>query len=112
MIGKGIESGDLVIVRPQPAVDNGDVSLVRIEDEATIKCFYKEHDVIYLKSANEKYAPMKFTINDNIAIIGKVIDTLKKDAQKKMIIPETEERLKEYKNGLRITVKNNKPKAV
>ncbi|MCR4442934.1 MAG: XRE family transcriptional regulator [Peptococcaceae bacterium] len=111
MIGEGIEDGDLVIVRPQPAVDNGDVTLVRIDDEATIKYFHKENDVIFLKSANPKYDPMKFSIHDNIAIIGKVIETLKKDALNQMIIPETEDQLKEYKKGLRVTVKDDKTRA-
>jgi repressor LexA len=111
MTGEGIEDGDLVIVRPQPAVDNGDVTLVRIEDEAAIKYFFKENDVITLKSANPKYKPMTYSVTGNIAIIGKVIEKLKKDALNKLIIPESEERLQEYKKGFRVTVKNGKSNA-
>lgn len=106
MTDVGIEDGDLVIVRPQPAVDIGDITLVRIGDEATIKYFHKEQDVIYLKAANPKYAPLKFSVTDNIVIIGKVIKTLKKNVLNNMVIPESEECLEEYKKGLRVTVKN------
>lgn len=111
MIGDGIDNGDLVIFRPQPAVDNGDIALVRIESDLTIKKFYKDKDIIYLKSSNPKYEPMKFTVADNITIIGKVVKTLKKDVLNKMVIPETGERLREYKAGVRVAKRGPVDKA-
>src|SRR5690606_16003244 len=52
MIEAGIFDGDYVIVKQQPNAENGDIVVALIEDEATIKTFYKEKDHIRLQPQN------------------------------------------------------------
>ena len=42
MIGAGILDGDYVLVRPQPTAENGDIVVALLEDEATVKRFYRD----------------------------------------------------------------------
>src|SRR3989338_4105498 len=49
MINAGILDGDFVIVRQQPAVQNGEIAVALLEDEATVKRFYKEEDRIRMQ---------------------------------------------------------------
>lgn len=41
MIGADIHDGDVVFIRSQPIVDDGQIAAVRIDDDATLKRFYK-----------------------------------------------------------------------
>ncbi len=70
MIEAGILDGDQVIVRRQAIAYNGEVVVALIDDEATVKRFYKEADHIRLQPANAAYAPIRV---DNCIILGKVI---------------------------------------
>ena len=76
MIEAGIDNGDLVVIRPQPIVENGEIALVNINGEATIKYFYLHNGKCELKSANPSYSPMLFTSHD-ISILGKVVEVIK-----------------------------------
>lgn len=76
MINAGIDNGDLVVIRPQPVVENGEIALININGEATIKYFYLHNGKCELKSANPSYSPMVFTC-DNISILGKVVEVIK-----------------------------------
>ena len=49
MIGAGIMDGDYVVVRQQNTAYNGDIVIAMIEDEATVKRFYKEKGVFRLQ---------------------------------------------------------------
>lgn len=49
MIGAGIMDGDYVVVRRQNTAYNGDIVIAMIEDEATVKRFYKEKGVFRLQ---------------------------------------------------------------
>lgn len=72
MIGAGIYDGDVVFIKEQPDVDNGQIAAVRIDDEATLKHVYKIPGGCMLVSENPKYPPMTFTEEncDSIHIIG------------------------------------------
>ena len=74
MINAGIFDGDFIAVNKQDAADNGDVVVAMIDDEATVKRFYKEKDCVRLQAENEKYAPI---IAKNVTIIGKVVGLLR-----------------------------------
>lgn len=76
MIEAGIGNGDLVVIRPQPIVENGEIALVDINGEATIKYFYLHNGKCELRSANPSYAPMFFTC-ENISILGKVVEVIR-----------------------------------
>jgi repressor LexA len=75
MIEAGIENGALVVVRPQPIVENGEIAVVNINGEATIKYFYLHNGECELRSANPSYLPMTYSTGD-ISIIGKVVEVI------------------------------------
>ncbi len=70
MIGAGIFSGDFVLVRQQETADNGDIVVALIDDEATVKTFYREKHTIRLQPENPKLKPI---YSKNVRILGKVI---------------------------------------
>lgn len=77
MVGAGILSGDYVIVKQQPMADNGDIVVALMEDEATVKRFYKEKQGIRLQPENPALEPI---ITKDVKILGKVIGVLRKIA--------------------------------
>lgn len=70
MIEAGILDGDQVIVRRQATAHLGEVVVALIDDEATVKRFYRDGNHIRLQPANPAYAPI---IVDDCIILGKVI---------------------------------------
>lgn len=71
--------GDVVIVRKQSTVENGDIAVVLVNgDEATVKKFYRTSAGIKLVSANSKYDPFFFTADEvnslPVSIVGKVVE--------------------------------------
>ena len=70
MINAGILDGDLIIVRVQRSANNGDIIVAMIDEEATVKRFYKEHDRIRLQPENPAYEPI---FSRDVTILGKVI---------------------------------------
>ena len=75
MIGARIHDGDLVFVRQQPEVENGEIAAVAIGDEATLKRVYRYGDTLSLRAENPAYKEMVFTGEElnNIHILGKAI---------------------------------------
>ena len=74
-----ISEGDVVIVRQQESVDNGDLAVVLINGaDATVKKFYKTEKGIKLISTNPKYDPFFFSPEEvetlPAQIIGKVVE--------------------------------------
>jgi repressor LexA len=75
MIEAGILDGDYVVVRQQPNAENGDIVVALLEDEATVKRFFKEPDHIRLQPENPIYDPI---ITTDAQILGKVIGVLRR----------------------------------
>lgn len=75
MIEDGIQDSDLVIVRRQQTAENGDTVVALMENEATVKRFYRENGKIRLQPANSAMEPI---IVDDAAIIGKVVGLVRK----------------------------------
>ena len=75
MIGARINDGDIVFIKKQPDVDNGEIAAVLIEDEATLKRVYKEKDSLILQAENPKYAPLVCTAESYVEcrIMGKAV---------------------------------------
>ena len=74
MINAAILEGDLVLVRPQPIVEQGEIAVVRIGDEATVKRFFRFDTRIELYPENPNYKPFVYWEGDeDIRIVGKVI---------------------------------------
>ncbi len=74
MVDVGIFEGDLVLVRQQDTADNGDIVVALLEDEATVKTFYKEKHSIRLQPENPELKPI---ISKNVRILGKVIGVVR-----------------------------------
>lgn len=73
MVNAAILEGDLVLVRPQPFVEQGEIAVVRIGDEATVKRFFRYSDRIELHPENPEYDPIVFHEDDeDVRVIGKV----------------------------------------
>lgn len=82
MINAGIDSGDTVLIREAPIVDNGQIAAVIIDDEATLKrvYYYKDKNKLVLQAENPRYEPLVF-INEElntIRILGKAVAVIKK----------------------------------
>jgi repressor LexA len=77
MINARIFDGDLLFVKQQEIVDDGEIAVVLIEDEATVKrVFYdRESDILTLMPENPLYRPMRFqgAQLDQIRILGRVV---------------------------------------
>ncbi len=75
MVGAGIKDGDIVFIRKQESVDDGEIAAVLVEDEATLKRVYISDDAVTLISENPKYKPMVYTKKQckNIRILGKAV---------------------------------------
>ncbi|MBR3869019.1 MAG: transcriptional repressor LexA [Clostridia bacterium] len=69
MINAGILDGDIVIVEKTPVAENGEMVVALIEDEATVKTFYKENGHFRLQPENDHMDPI---IVNEVAILGKV----------------------------------------
>ena len=70
MINAGIFDGDILYVEKTPVARNGDIVVALIEDEATVKTFYKENGHFRLQPENDSFEPI---IVDQLAILGKVV---------------------------------------
>ena len=76
MINKRIHDGDIVFVRRQSCVENGEIAVVMVgEEEATLKRFYNEGDRIRLKPENSDMDDLIFKGKEAeiVKVIGKVI---------------------------------------
>lgn len=75
MEGAGIHDRDVVYIRIQPEVENGEIAAVRIGEEATLKRVYYQNGTLTLMPANAACAPMVYTgpeLND-VQIEGKAV---------------------------------------
>ena len=70
MIKAGILDGDLAIIEKTQPASNGDKIVALIENEATLKTFYRENNHIRLQPENDEMEPI---IVDNCSILGKLI---------------------------------------
>lgn len=71
MVDARIRDGDLVFIRQQPTVENGEIAAVAVGEECLLKRFYREGGRITLISANPKYPPMIF--DKDIRVLGKAV---------------------------------------
>lgn len=75
MINAGICDGDYVIIEKANSARNGEKVLALIDEEATIKTFYKEKDRYRLQPENENMEPFYF---DKVDILGKIVGLYRK----------------------------------
>src|SRR5262249_24118018 len=77
MLERGINPGDLVLIRQQPTVESGEIAAVLIGNEATLKVFRAKEKKIYLEPANKKYKPIYLDKYDDVRILGKAVMALR-----------------------------------
>lgn len=75
MIGAAIADGDLVVVREQSEVKNGDIVAARIDGDATVKTFQRTDGHIWLMPHNPAYAPI---LGDEAKIMGRVVTVIRR----------------------------------
>jgi len=74
MIEAAILDGDLIVVRQTPTVRNGEIAVALVEDEATVKRFYKEDGHYRLQPENSAMEPI---IVDDCRILGRVVAVMR-----------------------------------
>ena len=74
MVNAGILNNDIVIAEKTPYAANGDIVVAMLNEEATVKRFYKENGHFRLQPENEVYEPI---ISDEIIILGKLVSLVR-----------------------------------
>ncbi len=75
MIGAGIFDGDYVFVQQQSHAADGDIVVALIDDEATVKRFFREDGYIRLQPENPRLEPIRVT---DVRILGKVVGVFRR----------------------------------
>jgi len=75
MINAGIFSGDYIIVSKCQTAENGQIIVALLDNEATVKTFYKEKDHIRLQPENSEMEPI---IVKDVQILGKVVGLIRR----------------------------------
>jgi repressor LexA len=70
MIQAGIFEGDYVVVRPQDTATDGEIVVALVEDEATVKRFFKEADHVRLQPENDTLDPIR---SREVQLLGRVV---------------------------------------
>ena len=78
MINAGILDGDFVIVRQQPTAHNGDIVVALLDDEATVKRFFKEGERVRLAPEHPTMKPLVVTKPQTVTVLGKVVGVFRK----------------------------------
>lgn len=75
MINARIYDGDVVFIKHQPEVENGEIAAIAIDDAVTLKRVYISENFVELRAENPKYKPMVFNQSNcsNFRILGKAI---------------------------------------
>lgn len=74
MINAGILNGDIIVVHKSETAENGEIVVALIDDEATVKRFYKENGHYRLQPENPTFDPI---IVNECCILGRVIEVLR-----------------------------------
>jgi len=66
----GILDGDIAVIKKCDTADNGEIVVALLEDEATLKYFFKDKKKVKLVPANEAFRPI---LTDSVTIVGKLV---------------------------------------
>lgn len=78
MIENHIDDGDYVIIRKQETAENGERVVAMIDDEVTLKRFYRDRNYIRLEPANGTMAPIIVDETEDIRILGVLVGVMRK----------------------------------
>jgi len=78
MIEAGVLPGDLIVVRQQPTVEQGEMCAAMVDGEATVKFFRRtKSGEVFLDPANSAYEPIPVQRDASAGILGKVVAVLR-----------------------------------
>jgi repressor LexA len=78
MVEAQIKDGDLALVKPQPTIENGEIAVILLNNEATLKRFFKHDNTIRLEPANFTMKPLIIKPGDSeVTIVGRVVGILR-----------------------------------
>jgi repressor LexA len=78
MLDAGVLPGDLVVVRRQERVEQGEMCAALIDGEATVKFFRRDRSgEVFLDPANERYEPIGLSSDQDVSVMGKVVAVLR-----------------------------------
>jgi repressor LexA len=78
MVDAAILDGDLVLVRPQPFVEQGRIAVVMVGDEATVKRFYREGGAVRLVPENPDYSDIVIPEGrEEVRVLGRVVAVIR-----------------------------------
>ena len=99
MIGAGIETGDMVMVKCEELPNDSDIVLARIDGKYTLKTFFKDDEGgIWLLPQNSKYDPILLNEQMNVRIYGCVTRIIKKSPR--MSFRDCSKTIRQYKKML------------
>lgn len=75
MVNAGILNDDYIVVRSQPDAQNGEIVVALIDDEATVKRYYKENGHFRLQPENDYMEPI---LVPEVTVLGKVVSLIRK----------------------------------
>lgn len=78
MIEAGIFDGDLIFARQQKTADRGEIIVAQVNNEATVKYYHPNNDVVELRPANPSYRPIIVKKDKDFSIAGRVIGVMRK----------------------------------
>jgi len=77
MIENHIQDGDFVVIRKQETAENGDTVVARVDNEVTLKRFFREKDRIRLEPANGTMSPIFVNSSQEAGIVGVLVGVLR-----------------------------------
>lgn len=78
MTGMGILNGDIVVVRKKSTAEHGEVVVIIIDGDATLKRFIKENGKVLLRAENPAYSDIVLSSLNSIQIAGKLVGVIRK----------------------------------
>jgi repressor LexA len=78
MIENHIDDGDYVVIRKQQEAANGERVVAMIDDEVTLKRFFREKNRIRLEPANKSMSPIIVNPHDDVKILGVLVGVVRK----------------------------------
>jgi repressor LexA len=78
MIESHIDDGDFVVIRKQEEAANGERVVAMIDEEVTLKRFFREKNRIRLEPANKSMAPIIVNPDDDVRILGVLVGVIRK----------------------------------
>ena len=78
MIENHIDDGDYVVIRKQEKAENGARVVAMVDDEVTLKRFYREKNRVRLEPANKGMGPIFVDSDEDLHILGVLVGVIRK----------------------------------